>query len=83
MSCPDGTHKYKEYNKLSERVYMYSMEDEKQKILVVCSFWKKTISFAPPNGFDLDSAKAILLSCERPKRWVLSPYGARVYLWEK
>ncbi len=75
--------KYKEYNRLSERVYTYSMEDDKQKILVVCSFWKRNVPFAPPNGFDLDAAKAVLLSCEHPKRWVLSPYEARVYLWEK
>lgn len=75
--------RYQEYNPLSERTYIYSMEDDKQKILVVCSFCKKTIPFAPPKGFDLNDGKAILLSYERPKRWELQPYESRVYLWSK
>ncbi len=74
---------YREYFPLSERTYQYSMEDDKQKILVVCSFWKKPISFAPPNGFDLNTAKAVLLSYPNAQRWTLQPYEARVYLWKK
>ncbi len=39
--------KYKEYNHLSKNTYMYSMEDDNQKILVVCSFAKKRNPLCP------------------------------------
>ena len=47
---------YKEYNKFSSSLYVYSREDEKQKILVICSYSKKDSSFKAPAGFDIGSA---------------------------
>ncbi len=74
--------KYKEYRKLSGKHYIYSMADEKQKILVVCSFSDKETAFKPVSGFDLNNAKLILNNCKEPKNGILMPYECRVYLWE-
>ena len=74
---------YTEYNKLSSRLYTYSREDEKQRILVVCSYTEKEVFFKAPKGFDLASGRLILQNYESADPAVLKPYEARVYLWEK
>lgn len=74
---------YKEYRPLSGKHYLYSMEDEKQKILVVCSFAKKNTKFRAPNGFSLSSAQLALCSVENPDEHILTPYETRVSLWNK
>ena len=73
---------YKEYFHPSDKFYMYSMEDEQQKILVVCSFHDKDTKFPTPKGFDMDSAKLILCNYAEPKRNTLKPYECKVYLWK-
>lgn len=81
LSCVrHGT--YKEYRKLSRKHYLYSMEDQKQKILVVCSFAKEDTPFAPPRGFDLSTARLALCSYPQGRESTLRPYECRVYLWE-
>ena len=74
---------YKEYGKSSSTLYTYSREDDKQKILVVCSFSEKTQKWNVPKGFDLETARFILCNYNRKKTTNLKPYEARVYLWEK
>ncbi len=74
---------YKEYGKHSSSLYTYSREDDKQKILVVCSFTEKEVTWKVPSGFDLESAEMILCNYEEIKSTNLKPYEARVYLWEK
>ena len=74
---------YKEYRPLSQKHYLYSMEDDQQKILVVCSFSKKQTRFRPPIGFDLDSAEQILQTHTDSAPDALMPYESRVYLWKK
>ena len=74
--------KYTEHNKLSGKLYTYSMEDDKQKILVVCSFTDNKVRFTAPKGFDLSSARLVLQNYSKACP-VLKPYEARVYLWEK
>lgn len=71
---------YKEYNKLSSKVYMYSRCDEKQKVLVVVSFTDKEAKIKLPKGFDLDKAQLVLNNYEN-NSMVLKPYEARVYVW--
>ena len=73
---------YKEYNKQSKKLYTYSREDDKQKILVVCSFYDKETKFKVPAGFDLKTAKVILNNYDNDSL-VLKPYETRVYLWNK
>ena len=58
-------------------------EDEKQKILVVCSFSEKNVKFTVPKGFDIGAAKLILTNYETNDGMVLKPYETRVYLSNK
>jgi len=74
---------YREYNKLSSSLYTYSREDEKQKILVVCSYTEKEVPFKAPQGFDLASAELKLQNYAKADSALLKPYEVRVYLWEK
>ena len=74
---------YQEYRPLSGEHYIYSMEDDSQKILVVCSFCKNDSRFRPIKGFDLDDAQLILGNVEKPQTDLLKPYEVRVYLWNK
>lgn len=73
---------YKEYDKYSSTLYTYSMEDNKQKILVVCSFSSKNEKWKVPSGFNLDTAE-LLLSNYDNLNTTLKPYETRVYKWEK
>ena len=79
-SVRDGN--YIEYNKCSSKVYTYSREDSKQKILVVCSYYDKATKFNIPKGFDLKTGKLVLSNYENSSL-VLKPYETRVYVWEK
>ena len=72
---------YQEFGKCSSKVYTYAREDEKQKILVVCSFSEKETKIRIPSGFDLNKAKLALCSTKNPGE-KLKPYETRVYLWE-
>lgn len=72
---------YKEYQKSSGKLYVYSRQDARQKILVVCSFSKRKVRFRAPSGFHLDSARLALCGYENPDPKVLQPYECRVYLW--
>ena len=74
---------YKEYDKLSSKLYTYSREDDKQKILVVCSFSEDRVNWNVPAGFDIESAEQILCNYDKVKSCVLRPYEARIYFWEK
>ena len=82
LSCVrDGN--YKEYGKLSSRLYVYSREDRNQKILVVCSFSEKNEKWSAPAGFDLITAERILNNYNSADTASLKPYEARVYRWNK
>ena len=74
---------YEEYGKLSSSLYTYSREDEKQKILVVCSFTEKQVPFTAPKGFDLSTAERILQNYPDADAAIMKPYEVRVYLWNK
>ena len=73
---------YKEHFPASNKFFMYSMTDDKQKILVVCSFGEKDCRFAFPAGFDPKEASLILCNYEAPNKYQLRPYECKVYLWK-
>lgn len=75
--------KYQEYGKNSKSLYTYSREDENQKILVICSFSEKEVTWKVPSGFDLESAELVLCNYEKETSTSIKPYEARVYLWNK
>ena len=74
---------YKEYGKHSKTLYTYSREDEKQKILVVCSFSENSENWKVPAEFDLDAAELVLCNYDKADSLVLRPYEARVYCWNR
>ena len=74
---------YVEYNKHSSALYTYSREDDKQKLLVVCSYTEKEVPFKAPKGFDMASGQLILGNYASVDPALLKPYEVRVYLWEK
>lgn len=74
---------YTEHNKLSSSLYTYSREDDKQKLLVVCSYTEKEVPFKAPKGFDMASGQLILGNYASVDPALLKPYEVRVYLWEK
>jgi len=75
--------KYKEYDKFSSEIYTYSREDEKEKILVVCSFSENLVDWKVPSGFDMNKAEQILGNYKEAPSYVMRPYETRVYRWEK
>ena len=74
---------YKEYGKLSSSFYTYSREDDKEKLLVVCSFTEKTKKWRVPSGFELASAELLISNYDTLDGIVLKPYETRVYRWKK
>jgi oligo-1,6-glucosidase len=74
---------YKEYGKMSSKLFAYSREDDKQKILVVCSFTEKHVKFKAPAGFDVKDAELVLCNYTQGREDTLNPYETRVYLWKE
>ena len=80
LSCVrDGD--YREYRPLSGSHYLYSRDDGKQRILVVCSFRDKPTAFRAPRGFDPAAAQLALCNYQASTPGTLQPYECRVYLW--
>ena len=73
---------YIEYSKSSSKVYIYSREDDKQKILVICSYYPKDTKFSIPKGFNLNDGKLVLSNYDKLSD-KLKPYETRVYVWNK
>jgi len=73
---------YQEHFRSSDKLYMYSMTGENQKILVVCSFSDQQIRYSLPKGFDAGDAKLILCNYASPLTNTLRPYECKVYLWK-
>ena len=75
--------KYVEYGKNSKKFYTYSRENEKEKLLVVCSFSDKVESIEYPKGFDVTRAELILSNYGNNAPKTFKPYEVRVYHWKK
>ena len=73
---------YREYRHWSGRLYLYSMKDKRQTILVVCSFSEKELPFKAPAGFLLADGEKILGNYRNSDAETLNPYECRVYLWK-
>ena len=81
LSCVrDGN--YIEHFKGSRKLYCYSRQNGRQRILVVCSFSRRPMRFRPPRFFPVDTARLALCNYDHPKPGKLQPYETRVYLWK-
>ena len=74
--------RYREFSKGSRWLYQYSMQDDRQKILVVCSFSTKVKKYRAPDGFYLDRGTLLLCNYPNVEQGFLRPYETRVYLWK-
>lgn len=80
LSCVrDGN--YIEHKKHHSKLFVYSRQDSRQRILVVCSFSPKKLRFIPPRDFPIDTARLPLCNYPDPNPKVLQPYECRVYWW--
>ena len=80
LSCVHNGN-YIEHFKNSDKLYCYSRQNGRQRILVVCSFSGKPQRFTPPKDFPVDVARLELCNYAESDMKVLKPYEARVYLW--
>ncbi len=75
--------KYKEYYPLSGSIYCYERVYNNEKLLVICSFSEKPVTFKAPAGYDL--AEGELVACNYTDAAVgnncfsTRPYEVRVY----
>ena len=72
---------YREYQKNSSRLYLYSRNTDSQKLLIACSFSERDIRFRAPAGYDLSSGELILSNYPDAPYSTLRPYEVRVYCW--
>ena len=72
---------YKEY-KGADELYMYSRQDSRQRILVVCSFASGPLRFKPPKHYHLEDAELVLQNYPNAEGLTLQPWECRVYLWK-
>ena len=68
---------------MSGSLYTYSREDDKEKILVVCSFSKKNRKWKVPADFDISTSELLLANYDNLDGVTLKPYETRVYRWRK
>ncbi len=73
---------YQEFDRMNPHLYLYARQMKGQKILVVCSFTDKNISFRFPKGFDPETGRLVLRNYADAAGCSVRPYETRVYLWE-
>ena len=73
---------YREYQKRSSKLYVYSRNTEKQRLLIVCSFHDEEVEFTAPEGYELSTGKLLLTNDKHPESSILGPYEVRVYCWD-
>ncbi len=73
--------RYEEYSRMDPNVYIYARIMKGQKILVICSFSEKPVTFRTPKGFDLSAGELILNNYPASSSNRLLPYETRVYRW--
>ena len=78
--------RYVDHEPLSGSLYVYSREDAKEKLLVVCSFVERPVHFRAPRGFELGTSELLLKNYDGRREgngFVTRPYECRVYHWDK
>ena len=77
----DGS--YREYRKLSGKLYVYERVLNEERLLVICSFSEKPVRFSAPKSYDLKSGELLLHNYPvKPDETLpikLRPYETRVY----
>lgn len=77
----DGS--YREFYRHSGKLYVYTRETARERLLVVCSFTEKPVRFRAPKGYRLDAMELLLENyggALSGNGFVTKPYETRVYL---
>ena len=74
---------YKEYRRLSGRMYMYERAYREERILVICSFSKKPVSYRLPRGYESRGAEPLLCNYRDAALGRLRPYEAQLWRWKE
>ena len=77
----DGS--YREFYRHSGKLYVYTRETARERLLVVCSFTEKPVRFRVPKGCRLDAMELLLENyggALSGNGFVTQPYETRVYL---
>ena len=77
----DGS--YREFYRHSGKLYVYTRETARERLLVVCSFTEKPVRFRAPRGCRLDAMELLLENyggALSGNGFVTQPYETRVYL---
>lgn len=77
----DGS--YREFYRHSGKLYVYTRETARERLLVVCSFTEKPVRFRAPKGCRLDAMELLLENyggALSGNGFVTQPYETRVYL---
>ncbi len=77
--------KYREYFRFSGKFYVYAMESESQRVLVICSFSHEAEYFRAPKNYDLAKGRLILYNygtALRKNGFTAMPYETRVYVFD-
>ena len=73
---------YREYEKFSGSLYIYSRSWGEERLLVVCCFCERPVRFRAPKGFDLTQGRLILKNYDGTlsgNGFVTRPFETRVY----
>ena len=80
---------YHEFKRASGELYVYAREMEGQRLLVLCSFCDRALSFSVPRGYDLDEGVLELgnyedegMTEQAEGRVTFRPYECRVYRFD-
>ena len=73
---------FKIRDKGSDELFMYTRQDSRQRILVVCSFSENPVRFKPPKNYHLVDAELVLQNYPDAEGTTLQPWECRVYLWK-
>ncbi len=73
---------YREYFPLHPQLYVYERSYGTERILVVCSFSGKELSWQLPGGYAWEGSALLLCNYrEAPRRGLLRPYETQVLRW--
>ncbi|MCR5294425.1 MAG: alpha-glucosidase [Lachnospiraceae bacterium] len=72
---------YREYQKLSPRLYLYERAYRGERILVACSFSKKETRFRLPRGYEKPGRLLLCNYEDEGEEDILRPYEVRLLKW--
>ena len=77
--------RYREYFRFSGKFYVYAMESEAQRVLVICSFSSEAEYFRAPENYDLTKGRLVLCNygtAFRKNGFTAMPYETRIYVFD-